>query len=131
MENLRDLFVGCKTTFAYSFQASVDTVKFFRCCVIRAGAKARVNLKRYFCEFDLSSFRPILDAPQCILKNLGCHAGKYGTMFVHLKGRAHRSATASLHGWNTSVAPLLVSPSRSTMLGQANFIGRVWIRASS
>ena len=41
------------------------------------------------------------------------------------------SATASLHGWNTSVAPLLVSPSRSTTLGQANFIGQVCTRASS
>ena len=30
-----------------------------------------------------------------------------------------------------SVAPLLVSPSRSTTLGQANFFGRVWTRASS
>ena len=39
-------------------------------------------------------------------------------------------ATASLHGWNGSVAPLLVSPSRSTRLGQANRIGVVWIRAS-
>ena len=46
-------------------------------------------------------------------------------------GCSYPSATASLHGWNTSVAPLLVSPSRSTMLGQANFIGRVWMRASS
>jgi ABC-type sugar transport system ATPase subunit len=41
------------------------------------------------------------------------------------------SATASLHGWNGSAAPLLVSPSRSTTLGQANFIGRVCGRASS
>ena len=131
MENLCDLIVRCKATFTCSLQASIDTFKFFRCCVIRARAEAGVNLKRYLCEFDLSSFRPILDAPQCILKNLGCHAGKYSTMFVHLKGRAHPSATASLHGWNTSVAPLLVLPSRRTMLGQANFIGRVWIRASS
>src|ERR1700733_13999816 len=39
---------------------------------------------------------------------------------------AHQpSATASPHGWNISVAPLLVLPSRSTTLGQANFIGRV------
>jgi len=41
------------------------------------------------------------------------------------------SATASLHGWNGSTAPLLVGPSRSTTLGQANFIGMVWMRASS
>ena len=131
MENLRDLIVRCKATFTCSLQASIDTFKFFRCCVIRARAEAGVNLKRYLCEFDLSSFRPILDAPQCILKNFGCHAGKYSMMFVHLKGRAHPSATASPHGWNGSVAPLLVSPSRSTTLGQANFIGSVWIRASS
>jgi hypothetical protein len=46
-------------------------------------------------------------------------------------GCRQASATASLQGWNGSVAPLLVEPSRSTRLGQANFIGRVWMRASS
>ena len=43
----------------------------------------------------------------------------------------HGSATASAQGWKISVAPLLVAPSRSTTLGQANFIGRVCTRASS
>jgi len=85
LEDLPDLIVGCKTTFACSLQASIDTFKFFRCCVIRARAEACVNLKRYLCEFDLSSFRPILDAPQCILQNLGSHVVQYSMVFVYLK----------------------------------------------
>ena len=44
---------------------------------------------------------------------------------------AYPSATASPQGWAISVAPLLVSPWRSTTLGQANFIGNVCTRASS
>jgi hypothetical protein len=131
LEDLLDLIVGCKTTFACGLQAPIDTFQFFRRGVIYACAKTRVDLKRYLREFDLSSFRPILDTPQCILQNLGCHGDNIARRSSHLKGRAHPSATASLHGWNTSVAPLLVAPSRSTMLGQANFIGRVWTRASS
>jgi len=43
----------------------------------------------------------------------------------------YRSATASPQGWAISLAPLLVAPSRSTTLGQANFIGNVCTRASS
>ena len=85
--------------------------------MIDACTKARFNLKRDLCEFDLSSLRPILDAPQHVLK-----------IWLSL---SYPSATASLQGWNGSVAPLLVGPSRSTTLGQANFIGRVWMRASS
>jgi len=45
--------------------------------------------------------------------------------------RPQSSATASAQGWKISVAPLLVEPSRSTTLGQANFIGKVCTRASS
>src|SRR4051794_9250653 len=43
----------------------------------------------------------------------------------------HAPPTASAQGWKISVAPLLLAPSRSTALGQANFIGRVCTRASS
>ena len=141
MEDFADLIVGRKTTFARSLQASIDSCKFLRGRVIRASAKPGINLKRDFREFDLSSLRPILDASQCFLKNLGCHASKYSMTLVNLKSRramallctfrAYPSATASLQAWNGSVAPLLVSPSRSTTLGQANFIGKFWIRASS
>ena len=140
LKNLFDLIVGGEAAFACCLQASIDTLKFLRCRVIRTRSQACFNLQRDLCEFDLSCLRPSLDTAQCVLKNLGCYAGKYSMLFVQLKGcqvntnlrvGPHPSATASLHGWNTSVAPLLVSPSRSTMLGQANFIGRVWMRASS
>jgi hypothetical protein len=47
-----------------------------------------------------------------------------GTQTVALEdvGR-YACATASPQGWDISVAPLLVPASRSTTLGQANFIG--------
>ena len=41
------------------------------------------------------------------------------------------SATASLQAWNGSLAPLLVAPSRITMLGQANYIGIAWMVEAS
>jgi hypothetical protein len=48
----------------------------------------------------------------------------WGTQMVALEdvGR-YACATASPQGWDISVAPLLVPASRSTTLGQANFIG--------
>jgi hypothetical protein len=48
-----------------------------------------------------------------------------GKLMRPARGCRHPSVTASLQGWNGSVAPLLVAPSRSTRLGQANFIGSV------
>jgi hypothetical protein len=68
-----DLVVGGEAAFARSLQASIDTFKLLRRCVIRAVAKACVYLKRDLCEFNLSRLRPILDAPQHVLKNFGCH----------------------------------------------------------
>ena len=137
-KDLLDLIVGSEAAFARSLQAPIDSFKFLRRRVIRAGAKARFNLKRDLCKFDLSRLRPILDTPQHVLKDLGCHAATIACSFQSKEGldsticvQPHPSATASLHGWNASVAPLLVLPSRSTTLGQANFIGRVWMRASS
>ena len=56
---------------------------------------------------------------------------KRGEEEVSRSIQTHPSATASPHGCALSVAPLLVSPSRITTLGQANFIGKVCTRASS
>ena len=71
------MIVSGEAAFARSLQASIDAFKFLRRCVIPAVAKPCVNLKRDLCEFNLSHLRPILDAPQYVLKNFGCHAPNY------------------------------------------------------
>jgi len=72
--------VSGEVALARSLQASIDAFKLLRRCVIRAVAKPRINLKRDLCEFNLSRLRPILDAPQYVLKNFSYHATKYSTM---------------------------------------------------
>ena len=80
MTDPANLVVGGEATFARSLQASIDAFKFFRRCVIRTVAKLCINLKRDLREFNLSRLRPILDAPQYLLKNFSCHATKYSMM---------------------------------------------------
>ena len=82
--------------------------------------------------YEPSGFVYFLDIPLLSLESLSGDQASNVRMSLSLCDRArYACATASLQGWNGSVAPLLVSPSRSTTLGQANFIGMVWIRASS
>ena len=50
-EKLFDLLVSCKAALARRLEASVNACKFFRRCVIFAGAKPGVDLKRKFSEF--------------------------------------------------------------------------------
>src|SRR5215207_6261489 len=85
LENLLDLIIGSEAALARCLQAPIDSLKFFRCCVIRARGQACFNLQCDLCKLDLSGLRPSLDMAQSVLKDLGCHAGKYSMLFVQLK----------------------------------------------
>lgn len=73
LQDVADLIICREATFARSLQSSIDAFKFPSSRAIGSGAEAGIDLKRDLCEFDLSSLRPIFNAPQCILKDLGCH----------------------------------------------------------
>jgi hypothetical protein len=50
--------------------------------VMRARGQARFNFQCDLCKFDLSGLRPSLDMAQRVLKDLGCHAGKYSMLLA-------------------------------------------------
>jgi hypothetical protein len=72
-ENLTDLMVGCKSSFARRFQATIYSGQLFRRRLVQACSQPGINFKRDLRKLALRLFRPFFHAFENIFENLGCH----------------------------------------------------------